>query len=406
VERAKLLRAAGQKRQAEAALRRVVKRYPRDTVAASGALLALAELALDRRDPHDARAAYLAIARRYPTSEHAARAGFQAGILAFGARSYAVAGLELDSVAARYPRAADALAARYWSGRARAALRDSAGANARWRLLVSADSLSYYADRAARRLGSVPWAPPAAPDAFLVYPDMEEGLVRADLLARLGMALEARLELDALAVWADSSVERTLALGNATRARGQQRRAMELGRRAIALGAGDARAWRLVYPVGEAELVAREATGRGADPALVAAVIRQESGFEPRATSAVGARGLMQVMPRVAEALARAERIEPWDVERLYDPEVNIRLGVAHLGSFTGHYRHPALALAAYNAGPGRVARWTTRAGAADPELFVETIRFTETRGYVRTVLRSRDLYAALYEWETDPRRD
>jgi soluble lytic murein transglycosylase len=399
LERARLARAAGRGRAAEAAFRRVVTLHPRDTAAASGALLALAEMATDARRPADARTAYLALARRYPTSEHAARAGFNAAILAFGARKYGAAAEELDAVAARYPAAADASAARYWSGRAHAALHDSSGARARWRALLAADSLSYYADRAALRLGNVPWAPPAAADAFLSFPDMEEGLVRADLLARLGMALEARLELDALAARADSSIERTLALGNAARARGQQRRAMELGRRAIALGATDARAWRLVYPVGEADLVAREAAGRGADPALVAAVIRQESGFEPRATSAVGARGLMQVMPVVAEALARAERIDPWDPERLYDPDVNIRLGVAHLRSFTRYYPDPALALAAYNAGPGRVARWRTRGGAEDPELFVERIRFTETRGYVRTVLRSRALYAALYDW-------
>jgi soluble lytic murein transglycosylase len=84
----------------------------------------------------------------------------------------------------------------------------------------------------------------------------------------------------------------------------------------------------------------------------------------------------------------------------LYDPEVNIRLGVIHLRSFTSHYSHPALALAAYNAGGSRVARWSKRPGGKDPELFIERIRFTETRGYVRTVLRSRDMYAALYDWE------
>jgi soluble lytic murein transglycosylase len=113
----------------------------------------------------------------------------------------------------------------------------------------------------------------------------------------------------------------------------------------------------------------------------------------------------MQVMPSVGAALARAERIAPWDPELLYEPDVNVRLGVLHLRSFTGHYAHPALALAAYNAGPSRVARWSARRGGKDPELFVERIRFAETRGYVCNVLTSRDVYAALYNWE-EPRRE
>jgi soluble lytic murein transglycosylase len=245
-----------------------------------------------------------------------------------------------------------------------------------------------------------PWAPPASADTFATIPDVEEALARADLLQQLGMGLEAQLEMDALAASADSSPGRVLAIANAFRARGHMRRAMELGRRAIALGARDARAWRLVYPIDEADLAAVEAAGRDVDPALVAAVIRQESSFEPRATSPVGARGLMQVMPSVGKALARAEGITPWDPALLYEPDVNIRLGVTHLGSFTRHYAHPALGLAAYNAGPSRVARWATRRGGKDPELFVERIRFPETRSYVCNVLRSRDMYAALYHWE------
>jgi soluble lytic murein transglycosylase len=260
------------------------------------------------------------------------------------------------------------------------------------------DSTSYYAALAARRLGVARWTPAASPDTFATIRDVDEATARADLLARLGMDLEVRLELEALTASADSSSERALAIGNAFRARGHMRRAMELGRRAVALGASDARAWRLIYPVGEAELVAAEAARRRVDPALVAAVIRQESSFEAHAASNVGARGLMQVMPRVGKAIARAERIAPWDAEMLYEPDVNIRLGVSHLRAFTGHYPHPALALAAYNAGPRRVARWSRRSGR-DPELFVERIRFEETRRYVCDVLRARDMYAALYDW-------
>jgi soluble lytic murein transglycosylase len=399
LERAKLVRRRGRAGAARKALRDVVRLHPRDTAAAAGALVALAEMAIDDRRDADARDAYLTLVRKYPTSEHAPHARFGAAILAFANGRQRVAGAELDTMVALHPSSEDAAAARYWSARARLAVRDTAGARTRWEALLASNPMSYYAAQGARRLGVAPWAPPASPDTFATIPDVEEALTRADLLERLGMDLEARLEMDGLVAGADSSPERVLAVANAFRARSQMRRAMQLGRRAIALGATDARAWRLVYPIGEADLVAAEATGRKVDPSLVAAVIRQESSFEPRATSPVGARGLMQVMPRVAKAVARAEKITPWDPSLLYDPRVNIRLGVSHLSSFTRHYGKPELALAAYNAGPKGVARWSRRPGGKDPELFVERIRFAETQGYVRNVLRSRDMYAALYDW-------
>jgi soluble lytic murein transglycosylase len=399
LERAKLVRRRGRAAAARKAFRDVVRLYPKDTAAAAGALVALAEMAIDDRRDADARDAYLTLARRYPTSEHAPHARFGAAILAFANGRQRVAGAELDSMVGLYPSSEDAPAARYWSARARLAVRDTAGARTRWEALLASNPMSYYAAQGARRLGVTPWAPAASPDTFATYPDVDEALARADLLERLGMDLEARLEMDALSASADSSTERVLAVANAFRARSQMRRAMQLGRRAIALGATDARAWRLVYPIGEADLVAAEAAGRKVDPSLVAAVIRQESSFEPRATSSVGARGLMQVMPRVAKAVARAEKIGPWDPSLLYDPRINIRLGVSHLSAFTRHYGKPELALAAYNAGPTGVARWSRRPGGKDPELFVERIRFAETQDYVRNVLRSRDMYAALYDW-------
>ncbi len=400
LERARLIRRRGRSAAARVLFRQIVRLHPTDTVASGSALLMLAEMATDERRDAAARDAYLTLARRFPSSEHASRARFDAAILAFAAGRRRIAAAELDSVAELYPGGTDAAAARYWSARSRASIGDSAGARARWRELIARDSMSYYASLGAHRLGVAPWAPAASPDTFARIADVDSAFARADLLDRLGMSLEERLELDALAASGDSSSERALAIANAFRARGHMRRAIELGRRVISHGAADARAWRLVYPVGDADVLAIESARRKVDPALVAAVIRQESRFESWATSPAGARGLMQVMPRVGQALARAEKITPWDPALLYDADINIRLGVLHLRSFTGSYAHPAMALAAYNAGETRVARWARRPGGRDFELFVERIRFTETRGYVRSVLRSRDMYTALYDWQ------
>jgi soluble lytic murein transglycosylase len=153
-----------------------------------------------------------------------------------------------------------------------------------------------------------------------------------------------------------------------------------------------------------------EATAARLDPALVAALIRQESRWNPRATSAAGARGLMQVMPAVGSAVARSLGIVAWDPVLLYQPEVNLAIGTRHLRAFLSEYgvgpsgaaaapgwSGLARALAAYNAGQSRVARWSVRLGVEDPELFIERIPFPETRDYVRVVLRDVDLYRALY---------
>lgn len=214
------------------------------------------------------------------------------------------------------------------------------------------------------------------------------------------MDFEARFEYEALSrLSEDSSVARAVAAGEALLALEQPSRAIAYGWRLVERGVRDARAYRLAYPVLERELIGQEAERAKLDPALVAALIRQESNFVPRATSAVGARGLMQVMPTVGAALARSRRIAPWDPVLLYQPDVNVILGTTHLAGFLRQYPAPEYALAAYNAGPGRVSSWRRKTGTADPLLFVERIPFVETRDYVRIVLRNRALYAALYQW-------
>jgi len=107
----------------------------------------------------------------------------------------------------------------------------------------------------------------------------------------------------------------------------------------------------------------------------------------------------MQVMPDVGRGLARSRGIASFDAERLYEPALNIQLGTAHLaGLFRGN-RETVQALAAYNAGESRVTKWLKKTGSGDPELFTERIPFVETRDYVRSVVRNRAFYKALYDW-------
>ena len=138
---------------------------------------------------------------------------------------------------------------------------------------------------------------------------------------------------------------------------------------------------------------------RARKPVFAAALIRQESNFTPSAVSRAGARGLMQVMPSVGHGLARGMGYPIWDPVLLYEPDVNLELGMAHLGELSHRYDTPVRILAAYNAGVSRVERWNDKAGAADPEIFAERIPYAETRDYVRIIPRNEDFYRALYDW-------
>jgi soluble lytic murein transglycosylase len=244
--------------------------------------------------------------------------------------------------------------------------------------------------------------PPAAPAPTPT--DAEEALAaasaaRAGLLERIGMGGEAGFERDWLTRWADSSVARQLGAARALQTAGRPGVSIRLAGRAIERGAPrSAETYRLLYPLLYAESLRREAAARGVEPALAAALVKQESNFTADAVSPAGARGLMQLMPEVGRALWRAhDGRGTWSVARLSDPELNLALGMRHLRAALSAWPNAAEALAAYNAGGSRVRRWRTAPGATDPELFVERIPYEETRDYVRIVLRSRDLYRALY---------
>jgi soluble lytic murein transglycosylase len=310
------------------------------------------------------------------------------------------AAAEFDGLARRYPRSDEAAAATYWAGRAWAVAGDSAAARERWEPLADGDPGSYYTGLATRRLDRPAWEPTAAPDSFVPIPAADSAMERAALLARLGLAAESRWEYDRLVRQSESSPERLLALANAFRRDGLASQAIQLARRALGLGApGDARTYRLLYPVVMEEALLAEAREHRLDPGLIAALIRQESMFNPAATSPVGARGLMQVMPDLGQRLAQSLAYPVWDPVLLYQPDVSLQLGAYHLQELADRYDRPVHVLAAYNAGVSRVERWSQRIGVDDPEVFTERIPFAETRGYVRAIQRNQEIYRSLYAW-------
>lgn len=148
---------------------------------------------------------------------------------------------------------------------------------------------------------------------------------------------------------------------------------------------------KLFYPIKNFPIIRKYATDT--DPYFVAALIRQESGFNPWARSPVGAMGLMQLMP------GTAKRIERTSKRSLLIPETNIRIGTKYISTLVNRYHRDAeLALAAYNAGPERVDDWARRYPTQDRMLFLDLIPYKETRDYVALIGRNYYWYYTLYD--------
>jgi soluble lytic murein transglycosylase len=141
---------------------------------------------------------------------------------------------------------------------------------------------------------------------------------------------------------------------------------------------------RIRYPLRYSEYVRVHAREHSLDPALVAAVIYQESKFRSSAKSSSGAIGLMQLTPKTARGIAIRTHGDAFRTEDLYNPEINIRYGAWYLDNLFRKYGSERLVLAAYNAGQGNVDRWRARG---------EDIQFSETKAYVSRVEDLQRIY-------------
>ncbi|MBP6671491.1 MAG: lytic transglycosylase domain-containing protein, partial [Gemmatimonadales bacterium] len=311
----------------------------------------------------------------------------------------------IDQAAAEWSRihqldaGADGLAAGYWAARALREAGDTSRATLLWQSVMARDSVSYYAYASAARLGRPGWQPAAAPDRFTHFLDVDSAMSRIGLLKAAGMVEEASWERAWLTAERVRSPQRLLSVADAFRRLGDPDASIASARAALARGAPrDARTYRLLYPRHYEDNLAAEARAIGVDPLVVAALIRQESAWNAGARSRVGARGLMQVMPATGRLIARQLGVRGWRVDHLDEPALNLRFGTFYLGQVLQRFNGDLVrALAAYNAGPGRVPLWSVGRAADDPEMFVERIGFKETRDYVRTIQRNVALYRALY---------
>lgn len=355
--------------------------------------------ALDAGEP---RTAYrLAAGNRLPDGPARAEAEWLAGWIAL--RSLSRPADALGHFERMFDRVATPLSrsrAAYWAGRAAAATGRADLARS-WHERASRWPTTFYGQLAALEIGlRVPLgAGPTATDAAARRAFAKLELVRlAETFCRAGVASEAgppirRLAEDAAAEPARLALVLELAAGC-----GRLDLATALARGPVREGAADP---LLAFPIPRLDGFVRP-LAEPTEPALLLAVARQESQFDPTAVSPAGARGLMQLMPATARAVARELAVGYDPAALLAEPAYNLRLGARYLARQVERFGEPALALAAYNAGPARVEAWLAEHG--DPRGrdrhalvdWLERIPFRETRNYVQRVLEGAEVYRRL----------
>ena len=370
-------------------------------------------LYLLRRDYATAIGYYSALATRLPSSKYAATAHWRTGWLSYRQGLYSDAAHLFDEQIRIYPGATETVGALYWRGRLYETQEhkpDKAAAN--YRALIRAYPHYFYAQMARQRLAALGNTPPAAQpqlDRFQAppapplkesFPADSPHLAKARLLANAGLNEYIAQEI---AADPDSSSWSALAEAQIYASYGENFRGLRLMKRALPSTATASiqsiplAYWRILFPEPWWETIKAESAKNNLDPYLVAALIRQESEFNPTAISHANACGLMQMLPAVGKSMARQEGLEHFQTFQLFDPATNIRLGTRYLrrtlDKFGGVTEY---ALAAYNAGDDRVLEWKAAGPYQGIDEFVESIPFTETREYVESILRNLETYKAI----------
>ncbi len=384
-----------------AALRAVAETRP-GTAAAGAALYYLGDASANRE-------AAISFYRRSATvgrSPEAREALFRLGDRSLRAGDPTGARRAWEEYARRYPRGPEAALAAYNAGVMHERAGRDAEARAMYDAAMAADPVSYHAVRAGERADADPLARTLRePHPWVGLPsdavDAAGAVARLAALEAAGMEAEWAEELGSALHRFERRPLALLGVAEGLRDGGHTIEAIRLGRRLLEARGGrwDPRLLRVVFPFPFREILVDEAEDAKVDPALLAALVRQESSFDPGARSRVGARGLAQIMPSTARWLAPGAGVRDFHEPLLAVPEVNLRMGARYLRDQLRRYdgAHD-LALAAYNAGPSRADRWRRELGyGRDVDRFRERIPFAETREYVQVVLRNADVYRRLY---------
>ncbi len=382
------------------------------------ALLSCANLHLVHHEYDQALDAFREMQQRFPTGARASYAHWKAAWLTLRQGRNEEAKKLFEEQIALYPTGNETSAALYWRARLAEEDNDPATARAFYKELIDRYRNYYYAELARERVVKLPATadPPGEYPVLDHIPPLAHGdkveleeapaddlhLQKAKLLGNGGLVDFAVRELQAAAGeggnWA---LAETAQLYTDT---GHYDRAIEVMKHsvpsyfAVDFPTLPREYWEALFPRPYWPDLKKFSVANGLDPYLVASLIRQESEFNPLAVSRANAVGLMQLLPRTGKLVAHQEKLRHYNASELYTPTVNLELGTRYfrgmVDQFGGSFEY---ALAAYNAGTDRVDDWLAQGKYRDPQEFVESIPFTETREYVQAILRNASVYRQLY---------
>jgi soluble lytic murein transglycosylase len=366
---------------------------------------------------------YRTLQDAFPKTPQASEASWRSAWISYLTGKSDEANKALRNHIQRYPDSSHVPAALYFLGRL-AEDGHPADARALYQFLIARYQHGYYALEASNRLsllkrrpaertvagngslfslqelaGKIPAADPPALGACLPSTS-SENLVAFSTLNALHLDDLAEQDLQARFARHPDSPALIIAFSKFEAEQGRTERALHITKRITPdyysqqFSALPREVWQLLFPMAHTTIIRRYAAINHLDPYLVMALIRQESGFNLRATSPSDARGLMQV---VASTVTHSKRYLNSVAQRLYEPAYNVRFGCAFLSRLIKRYNgNTAAALAAYNAGPTAVDQWLSQRKYRDQQEFVESIPFPETRVYLKAVLADSGVYRQL----------
>jgi soluble lytic murein transglycosylase len=381
------------------------------------ALLSAGNIYLVRHDYDKAIDSYRELQQRFPNGGRASYAHWKVAWLSLRQGRGAEARKELEDQIALYPTSSEVPAALYWRARLAEEDNDLSMAWAFYQKLSLRYRNYYYGELARQRLAKVKQTGEPAHYAILdrvppldsidkiasdPIPDDNLRVQKAELLANGSLLELAARELHAAAEeekghWAPAELARLYEDA------GRYDAAIETLKRAapnyfaVDLPSLPRSYWEGLFPKPFWLDVKHFSSENALDPYLVAALIRQESAFNPNAVSHANAVGLMQLLPKVGKGVARQEKLKHYTTQQLFQPKINLQLGTRYFRSMVDKFGSFEYALAAYNAGADRVQDWSKQGTYRDPQEFVESIPFTETREYVENILRNVNVYRQLY---------
>jgi soluble lytic murein transglycosylase len=380
-------------------------------------LLSQGNMYLLRRDYDKAIDSYRELQQLFPNGSRTAYAHWKVAWLSFRQNRNDEAKKEFENHIALYPTSAEIPNALYWRGRLAEEDGEAAKARAYYQRLSDRFRNYYYAELGRQRMRSL--KPGAEPVHYAILdripalpaPNIDDDddpptenlrYQKAQLLANGALVDLAVRELQAAAA-EDKGAWVPAATARIYQDIGRYDRAIQTMKRtvpnyfALEIPELPKSYWEALFPKPYWDDLRRYSEQNSLDPYLVASLIRQESEFNPGAVSPANAVGLMQLLPSTAKRVAKDEKLKNFNPNQLFGPTVNMQLGTRYFRGMVDKFGSFEYALAAYNAGDDRVKDWLGQGKYRDPQEFVESIPFTETREYVQAILRNANVYRQLY---------